>query len=203
MRIFFVAFTAILGGLSTYWLHRHGRLALMKFFRNLSRHKARKRLYGNQAALIPLLLGKEETLKIDDEDDGHVMTIEQLASMNGAQDNTPLYIAVKGRIYDVSVAREMYGVGKPYHVFVGRDATRAFATGCMEEHCMTSSMDGLNEKELQEVDRWVELYQNHDKYTYIGRLIEDPIESMVDNEIKSQSNDEFDAKTDDIIEIAE
>jgi predicted heme/steroid binding protein len=160
-------------------------------------------LYGNQAALIPLLLGKEETVKIDEEDDGHVLTVEQLASMNGAQDSTPLYIAIKGRVYDVSAARDMYGVGKPYHVFVGKDATRAFATGCMEEHCMVSSMDGLNEQELKEVDRWVELYQNHDKYTFVGRLIEDPIESMVDREIKSQSIDELNAKLDDVIEIPE
>jgi len=194
MRIFLFAFTAILGGLSTYWLHRHGKLVLMRFFRNLSRFKVRKRLYGNDAALIPLLMGKEEAMPITDEDDGHVMTAEQLASMNGVTDTTPLYISIKGRIYDVSAAREMYGPGKSYYAFVGKDATRAFATGCLEEKCISSSMDGLSDSEMKEIDRWVELYHNHDKYKYIGKLVDDHIDSMVDEEILHQSEDESDSE---------
>jgi predicted heme/steroid binding protein len=162
----------------------------MKFFRDLSRYKARKRLYGNSAALIPLLFGKEDNvdLLVDPGSDDFTMTIEQLSEMNGSTNETPVYLSVKGNIYDVSSARAMYGPGGGYHGFAGRDATRAFATGCLETECMVSSIDGLTESELKEIDRWVELYHNHDKYTYVGRLMfVDPVDSIVTNEMRNES----------------
>eukprot|EP01038_Epipyxis_sp_PR26KG_P008194 gene8194-11084_t len=166
------------------------KLILMKFFRNLVRHKARKRLYGKSgSALIPLLLGKEKPLIIrKDGENTETITIEELAQMNGQTEDTPLYISIRNRVYDVSAARKMYGPGKSYHVFVGRDATRAFATGCTKEECMLSSIDGLTSEQLHEIDRWIELYETHDKYKYIGKLISDPVNSLVDKEVEENNS---------------
>lgn len=41
----------------------------------------------------------------------------------------PLYLAIKGRVYDVSQGARHYAPGRSYHSFLGRDATRAFGTG--------------------------------------------------------------------------
>ena len=197
MRIFSFLFASLLSGLTVYLFRKQVNLSLMRFFRNLSRYKARKRLYGNEAALIPLLMGQEkdviaaETLLSthspqEEEEVDFYMTAEQLASMNGATESTPLYLCIKGRIYDVSTARDTYGPGTEYYVFIGKDATRAFATGCLEPECVISSTEGLSEEELKEIDRWVDLYQNHDKYQYVGKLLaSDPIDSVVDQEIES------------------
>lgn len=212
MRFLNVLFASFLSGFTFFLFRKQANLSLMRFFRNLSRYKARKRLYGNEAALIPLLLGQESIIiaaskwkgsttsvngeeteseiarEKEEEEVDFYMTKEQLATMNGATASTPIYICVKGRIYDVSAAREMYGPGEAYHVLVGKDATRAFATGCLEGDCVTSSTVGLTAEELEEIDRWVDLYQNHDKYQYIGKLLaDDPIDSVVDNEIASSS----------------
>jgi membrane-associated progesterone receptor component len=81
--------------------------------------------------------------------------IEELESANGLND-TPLWISIKGRVYDVTAGSKFYGVGKPYYKFVGRDATRAFCTGCMEPECLISNLDGLTEYQLREADRWLE-----------------------------------------------
>lgn len=40
---------------------------------------------------------------------------------------------MNGTIYDVSSNPSTYGPGGPYHVFAGRDATRAFVTGCFAD----------------------------------------------------------------------
>ena len=57
----------------------------------------------------------------------------QLASYNGANPQLPIYLALNGTIYDVSANPTTYGPGGSYHFFAGRDAARAFLTGCFME----------------------------------------------------------------------
>lgn len=128
-------------------------LFFMKFFRNLSRSKARARLHNNKFAIIPVMLGIEQPLKIkDDFDAENTMTItrEMLEEMVG-YDGAPLYLSIKGRVYDVSAGHKFYGEGHEYHDWVGRDASRSFGTGCrggvdkFGVECLSESLDGLTE----------------------------------------------------------
>ena len=163
-------------------------IILMKFFRNLSRFKARKRLYGNQASLIPLLMGREPEIvmiqndSVIDEGDGFTMTLAELAEMDGRTENTPIYISVKGQIFDISEGRAMYGPGKGYHSLVAKESASAFAFGCFQDECFKTSIDNLSAEQLVEVDRWIDLYRNHDKYKLVGRLISDPIDQIISND---------------------
>ena len=161
---------------------------LMRFFRDVARTKARKRLYGNQHALIPMLLGKEEPIPIKTQDDLNAeeymtLTVEELADYDGFDDG-PLYVGIKGRVYDVTKNQHFYGEDGKYHLFVGKDATHAFATGCLKDtpECVNSSLEGLDEKEMKEIDRWVELYETHDKYTFVGFIVDDPVDMILDAE---------------------
>lgn len=36
-------------------------------------------------------------------------------------------------------------------------------------------------KELKEIDRWVELYETHDKYTFVGHLVDNPVDDILDS----------------------
>lgn len=216
MKVFTFLVFSILTGLSTYWFKFHSKLTFMRLFRNLSRYKARKRLYGNNAALMPLLMGSESDIIVNskrtttvlenvdisteqqssndttnsqchqEEDTGFYMTLEELATMNGSTETTPIYISIQGYIYDVSKARDMYGPGGSYHPLVGIDGTKAFATGCLEEDCIhiTVKESPLTEEEQVEVNRWLDFYKNHDKYEYVGRVIETSVvDSLVSQEI--------------------
>ena len=89
--------------------------ALMRFFRDVARAKARRRLHRNDGALVTLMMGNEEPLSIGDNDpsDASTMTPEELGEMNGLH-GTPLYLSVRGRIYDVTKGGSFYGVGKSY-----------------------------------------------------------------------------------------
>ncbi|KAL7476984.1 hypothetical protein ACHAW6_002811 [Cyclotella cf. meneghiniana] len=161
----------------------------MRFFRDLSRSKARARLHNNKYAMIPVMLGIEKPIKIQDDINAeNVMTItrEQLEEMDGF-DGAPLYLAIKGRVYDVSAGEKFYSEGKEYHEWVGKDASRSFGTGCRGGvdrtgmDCLSSSLEGLTEKELKEIDRWLELYETHDKYTFVGHLVDDPVDEILEN----------------------
>lgn len=145
---------------------------------------------------MPILLGKEEPIVVDlnetaqSECENFTMTPADLSEMDGRTASTPVYLAIKGYVYDVSAGREMYGPGKSYHVFVGKDASRAFSNGCMEMSCCVSSLDGLSEDEVKEVDRWEEFYRSHDKYTCVGRLVDSVIDSVVDRELAESDENE-------------
>jgi predicted heme/steroid binding protein len=70
------------------------------------------------------------------------LTEEELAKYNGVQPDLPIYIALNGSIYDVSAGQKTYGPGGSYHFFAGRDAARAFITGCFQED-LTSDLRGV------------------------------------------------------------
>ena len=182
----------------------------MRFFRDVPRFKARKRLYGDRDSLVAIIQGTATEIELDygnPDDNSDGFTPSELAEMNGRTDDTPIYIAVKGHIYDVSGAPDLYGPTGPYKLLVGRDASSLFATGCCEEECAkiwyTSTIShrdlGLTESDDKEINSWVELYHLHDTYTYVGELVVDLIEStlsdqMEEDELDKQMDAEHSAK---------
>jgi membrane-associated progesterone receptor component len=56
-----------------------------------------------------------------------VFTIDELAKFNGTDSKLPIYLGVKGIVYDVSTKAEFYGVGGGYSLFSGREASRGLA----------------------------------------------------------------------------
>lgn len=173
-------------------------LFFMRFFRDLARGKARARLYNNPYAVIPVILGVEQPMKFKDDidaEDRMTITREELEEYDGFE-GAPLYLAVKKRVYDVSKGGMFYGEGKEYHNLVGKDASRAFGTGCRSgndrtgHECMSENLEGLNRRELREVERWLELYETHDKYTFVGHLIDDPLDDLIEQYEKEEAEEE-------------
>jgi membrane-associated progesterone receptor component len=92
---------------------------------------------------------------------------------NGGQ---PVYLAVRGRVFDVSSGRNFYGPGGPYANFAGRDASRGLACGSFDEAMLTKDLDGpldklqdLGPDELEALKGWEERFES--KYLVVGRLV--------------------------------
>ncbi|XP_066475357.1 neudesin isoform X2 [Tiliqua scincoides] len=56
-----------------------------------------------------------------------LFTEAELARYDGQEENQPIYLAVKGVVFDVTSGKEFYGKGAPYNALVGRDSTRGIA----------------------------------------------------------------------------
>eukprot|EP01084_Bolivina_argentea_P067036 122166_1 len=90
------------------------------------------------------------------------MTVEDLALHKGCEEipegsaAAPIYVAVKGDIFDVSFGgMEMYGKGCTYHLFAGRDASRALAKMSFDvEHLDSPCTDDLTEDEQAVLSDW-------------------------------------------------
>ncbi|CAE6336868.1 unnamed protein product [Rhizoctonia solani] len=99
----------------------------------------------------------------------------QLAKFDGSDPLKPVYIAIDGDVYDVSEGRRIYGPGGSYHSFAGKDAARAYTTGCFQTH-LTHDTRGLNEKELGSLTHWKNFFAKHEKYRHIGWVNHPPID---------------------------
>jgi len=89
---------------------------------------------------VPTLLGSAKRWM-----NGPVMlTDAELALYNGTDPSKPIYVGVNGSVYDVTASPQTYGPGGAYSFFAGRDASRAFLTGCFQED-LTPDLRGVED----------------------------------------------------------
>ncbi|KAH7380095.1 cytochrome b5-like heme/steroid binding domain-containing protein [Pyrenochaeta sp. MPI-SDFR-AT-0127] len=100
----------------------------------------------------------------------------------------PVYLAVRGRIFDVTSGRNFYGPGGPYANFAGRDASRGLACGSFDEDMLTKDLDGpldtledLDNEQLEAMRGWEERFE--EKYLVVGKLV--PVGSPEAEEAKA------------------
>ncbi|XVF53626.1 hypothetical protein PTKIN_Ptkin05aG0113600 [Pterospermum kingtungense] len=96
------------------------------------------------------------------------ITEEELKQYDGSDSKKPLLMAIKGQIYDVSQSRMFYGLGGPYALFAGKDASRALAKMSFEEKDLTGDISDLGPFELEALQDWE--YKFMSKYVKVGTI---------------------------------
>ncbi|KAM0751260.1 cytochrome b5 [Meredithblackwellia eburnea MCA 4105] len=99
----------------------------------------------------------------------------ELAKYDGSNPSSPIYLAIDGDVYDVSNGRSSYGPGGSYAFFAGKDAARAFVTGCFKTH-LTHDIRGFTDKDMRSLLHWKNFFKNSQKYTYVGKVGHAPID---------------------------
>ncbi|KAL7411467.1 progesterone binding protein [Mrakia frigida] len=97
-------------------------------------------------------------------------TPAQLAVFNGVPEGQKIYVAIKGTIFDVSAKPEMYGPGKSYNVFAGRDASKALGMSSVKIEDATADYSSLSEKELGTLQSWFTFFEK--RYNVVGKVVE-------------------------------
>ncbi|XP_073047643.1 probable steroid-binding protein 3 [Primulina eburnea] len=93
---------------------------------------------------------------------------QQLKNYDGTDPSKPIYVAIRGRIFDVTTGKSFYGPGGAYCMFAGKDASRALAKMSKEEHDVVPSLDGLTDKEIGVLNDWEKKFEA--KYPIVGRV---------------------------------
>ncbi|EJP64944.1 hypothetical protein NHJ13051_001640 [Beauveria bassiana] len=92
------------------------------------------------------------------------ITLEELAKCNGV-DSDKIYVAIKGKVYDVT-GNSSYLPGKAYHVFTGKDASRALGMTSTKPEDVVADWSTLSEKEKGVLDDWITFFSK--RYNIVG-----------------------------------
>ncbi|KAM7192939.1 cytochrome b5-like heme/steroid binding domain containing protein [Naviculisporaceae sp. PSN 640] len=122
------------------------------------------------SSAAPIALPKEQPPVVF-----RTFTPRTLLPYNG-ENGMPVYLAVRGRVFDVTRGRNFYGPGGPYANFAGRDASRGLACGSFDEEMLTKDLDGpldtladLGRDEMEALQGWEERFS--EKYLVVGKLV--------------------------------
>jgi len=113
-------------------------------------------------------------------------TASSLKQYDGKVEGNPVYLAIayvwglgayhaSGKVFDVTAGKEKY-LGTSYAGFLGRDASRSFATGCLEdENQLTHDVRGITSGQRKHLEQWIKYYQRHPDYHQVGCVkLEEP-----------------------------
>lgn len=117
-------------------------------------------------ATEPKRFEPKEPVKLDPPKDDPI-TLEELAKCNGTDPDLPTLVAIKGRVFDVT-KNPAYGTDGQYHVFAGKDPSRALATSSLKpEDCRPDWYD-LEDKQKTVLDEWMTFFSK--RYNIVGRV---------------------------------
>eukprot|EP01135_Chromosphaera_perkinsii_P006608 Nk52_evm10s554 gene=Nk52_evmTU10s554 len=95
-----------------------------------------------------------------------IFTKEELAKYNGEDESLPIYVAVKGVVYDVSAKREMYGPDCGYNVFAGKDASYGLGCSSLKPEDAHNDTSKHTEKQSKVLNDWASFFQK--RYEVVG-----------------------------------
>ncbi|KAG6855736.1 hypothetical protein H0H87_011406 [Tephrocybe sp. NHM501043] len=81
-------------------------------------------------------------------------TTEELKKYDGTTPELPIYVAIKGTIFDVTHKADVYGPGRSYAIFAGKDGSKGLGMSSLKPEHAVADYSGLDEKDRQVLDDW-------------------------------------------------
>lgn len=97
------------------------------------------------------------------------ITLESLSKFDGRDFLKPLYFAVRGKVYDVTKGKDFYGPGAGYHIFAGKEVSRALAKMSLVEEDCNGDLDDLTKHQIDVLQDWETKFQ--EKYEVVGQVV--------------------------------
>ncbi|KIK68292.1 hypothetical protein GYMLUDRAFT_35676 [Collybiopsis luxurians FD-317 M1] len=109
-------------------------------------------------------------------------TLEQLKEYDGSQEGKPIYVSIKGVVFDVSHKSDVYGPGKSYNIFAGKDGSKGLGMSSLKTEHAVPDYSGLDEKDMKTLNDWHTFFWK--RYNVVGRVVDLP-DAVKDNEVSN------------------
>mmetsp|Transcript_59510 Transcript_59510/g.140209 ORF Transcript_59510/g.140209 Transcript_59510/m.140209 type:complete len:154 (-) Transcript_59510:190-651(-) len=102
-------------------------------------------------------------------------TSSELQQYDGSTPGASIFVAIKGKIFDVSARPDLYSFDGVYAYLPGKDASRLLAKmkPKLEEGEDPLDLSDLSEKEKTTLDQWEAFFAK--KYTFVGNVIQSDV----------------------------
>ncbi|WWC86457.1 uncharacterized protein L201_001334 [Kwoniella dendrophila CBS 6074] len=97
------------------------------------------------------------------------ISASDLAQYDGSDPSKPIYIAIKGRVFDVTAKPEMYGQGRGYNVFAGKDASKGLGMSSLDIKDAVPDYSSLNESQMNTLNQWESFFEK--RYNIVGKVV--------------------------------
>lgn len=104
-------------------------------------------------------------VKTDKQAEMKSFTAAELAQFTG-ENSTPIYMSVKGKVYDCTGGAAFYGPGNSYAVFAGKEVSRCLGKMLISDEEANANWDDLTPERMQSLDEWAAKFDS--KYPVIG-----------------------------------
>ncbi|KAF8069918.1 cytochrome b5 [Lyophyllum atratum] len=98
------------------------------------------------------------------------ITTEELKKFDGSNPNLPIYVAIKGTIFDVTHKADVYGPGRSYSIFAGKDGSKGLGMSSLDPVNAVSDYSGLDEKDRKVLDDWHGFFSK--RYNIVGKVVD-------------------------------
>ncbi|KAL1748318.1 cytochrome b5 [Schizophyllum fasciatum] len=99
-------------------------------------------------------------------------TLEDLKRFDGSDGSTPIYVSIKGTVFDVSSKRDVYGPGRSYGIFAGKDPSKGLGMSSLKPEHAVPDYEDLNEGDRKVLDDWHGFFSK--RYNIVGRVVDHP-----------------------------
>ncbi|KAI0911317.1 cytochrome b5-like heme/steroid binding domain-containing protein [Ustulina deusta] len=93
------------------------------------------------------------------------ITLEELAQADGSE-GRKAYVAIKGKVYDVTGNKAYEQPGGSYSIFAGKDASRALAKTSTKPEDVQPEWRDLSESEQGVLNDWITFFSK--RYNVVG-----------------------------------
>jgi len=97
-----------------------------------------------------------------------LFTKQELQLYDGTDAKRALYVALNGKVYDVSSGAKFYGHGGAYEILAGKDATRVLAQMDMKAPREDCTVSDLTADQRGSLNEWIAKFDS--KYPTVGTL---------------------------------
>ncbi|THU84684.1 cytochrome b5 [Dendrothele bispora CBS 962.96] len=112
-------------------------------------------------------------------------TLEELKAFDGSDPSKPVYVSIKGTVFDVSRKSDVYGRGKAYNIFAGKDGSRGLGMSSLKTEDAVPDWSVLEEKDKKTLHDWYTFFEQ--RYNIVGRVTDMP--PSVASFVVSHAND--------------
>ncbi|KAG6917040.1 hypothetical protein DXG01_004092 [Tephrocybe rancida] len=103
-------------------------------------------------------------------------TTEELKKYDGNTSGLPIYVAIKGTVFDVSHKADVYGPGRSYAIFAGKDGSKGLGMSSLKPEHAVADYSDLAPADLKVLDDWHAFFSK--RYNIVGKVVDPPTSSL-------------------------